>query len=79
MEDRGEINAPPAKDASSLQYDDQEKKVAETPVVTTIDPEIEKRVVRKLDLRIPTLTAFLCTFRSFWWQSDCLRTNDGDN
>ncbi|KAL1977241.1 hypothetical protein VTN31DRAFT_100 [Thermomyces dupontii] len=59
MEDRGEINAPPAKDASSLQYDDQEKKVAETPVVTTIDPEIEKRVVRKLDLRIPTLTAFL--------------------
>lgn len=26
----------------------------------TIDPELEARVVRKLDLRVPTLLGFLC-------------------
>lgn len=27
---------------------------------TLIDPELERRVLRKLDWRVPTLTAFLC-------------------
>lgn len=27
-----------------------------------IDPVIEKRVVRKLDRRVPLITAFLCTY-----------------
>src|SRR5690606_34921364 len=62
MEDRGEINTQPATEAPPAPYEDKEKTAAVASVVTTIDPEIEKRVVRKLDLRIPTLTAFLCTF-----------------
>lgn len=41
--------------------------------IPAIDPVIEKRVVRKLDARVPVLTAFLCTFVSVlqrvsrWW------------
>lgn len=32
-----------------------------TAVTTTLlDPELERRVLRKLDWRVPTLTAFLC-------------------
>lgn len=27
---------------------------------TTIDPELERRVLRKLDLRVPTLMGFFC-------------------
>lgn len=30
--------------------------------IPAIDPVIEKRVVRKLDARVPVLTAFLCMF-----------------
>lgn len=29
---------------------------------SVIDPAVEARVVRKLDLRVPTLLGFLCTF-----------------
>jgi hypothetical protein len=34
------------------------------PVVlpATIDPELERRVLRKLDWRVPTLMGFFCTF-----------------
>lgn len=32
-----------------------------TPAGTAIDPELEARVVRKLDWRVPTLLGFLCT------------------
>lgn len=31
---------------------------------TVIDPELERRVVRKLDLRVPTLMGFFCMFYS---------------
>jgi hypothetical protein len=30
--------------------------------VITIDPAVERRVLRKLDLRVPTLLGFLCEF-----------------
>lgn len=30
-------------------------------VVSAVDPTIEARVLRKLDFRVPTLLAFLCT------------------
>lgn len=32
-------------------------------VPATIDPELEKRVLRKLDLRVPTLMGFFCMSR----------------
>lgn len=28
--------------------------------LTTIDPEVERRVLKKLDLRVPTLMGFFC-------------------
>lgn len=31
------------------------------PVPATIDPELERRVLRKLDWRVPTLMGFFCT------------------
>lgn len=31
-----------------------------TMTMTAIDPELERRVLRKLDLRVPTLMAFFC-------------------
>jgi hypothetical protein len=31
-----------------------------------IDPEVEKRVVRKLDWRVPPLVATLCRFLRIW-------------
>lgn len=33
-------------------------------VVSAVDPAIEARVLRKLDWRVPTLLAFLCTKKS---------------
>ena len=38
----------------------------ERPTVTlpAIDPELERRVVRKLDWRVPTLLGFFCTSRT---------------
>lgn len=32
------------------------------PVTPAIDPVIEKRVLRKLDRRLPVLTGFMCTY-----------------
>ena len=35
--------------------------VPPTPYSPAIDPVIEKRVLRKLDKRVPIITGFLCT------------------
>lgn len=32
--------------------------------VPAIDPEVERRVVRKLDLRVPTIMAFFCMIKT---------------
>jgi hypothetical protein len=37
-----------------------EKPPTATIDIPTIDPELERRVVRKLDLRVPTLMGFFC-------------------
>lgn len=34
-----------------------------SPTLPTIEPEMERRVVRKLDWHLPTLMAFFCTFK----------------
>lgn len=39
--------------------------------VITIDPVVERRVLRKLDLRVPTLMGFLCEFSSRLVDSKC--------
>jgi hypothetical protein len=36
-----------------------------------IDPAVERRVLRKLDLRVPTLMGFLCEFSSRLVDSKC--------
>lgn len=35
-----------------------------TAILPAIDPELERRVVRKLDWRVPTLLGFFCTIRT---------------
>ena len=44
----------------------QENKATQRPaaVTATLDPELERRVLRKLDYRVPTLMAFFCMFIS---------------
>lgn len=32
------------------------------PIASGIDPVIEKRVLRKLDRRVPVITGFMCTY-----------------
>ncbi len=57
------------QDGNETALRDIEKSTAGTEVKTAtlphhhhVDPEAEKRVVRKLDWRVPTLVSALCTF-----------------
>lgn len=46
----------------------EETSAAQPPVIPTaavIDPELERRVVRKLDLRVPTLLGFFCKLSKY--------------
>lgn len=58
------IQRAPADDVEKHTVSDQEAYLAagETPAahLMTIDPVLERRVLRKLDLRVPTLMAFFC-------------------
>lgn len=55
-------NAPPVQDVEKTVPSHEEAGPAQPmPVTATLlDPELERRVLRKLDWRVPTLTAFLC-------------------
>jgi hypothetical protein len=59
-------NIAPARDIekSTETRLEQEERVVPVPQIPAIDPVIEKRVVRKLDRRVPVVTAFLCKFVS---------------
>jgi hypothetical protein len=47
------------------QHEDNDTALPAMPeAVIHIDPVVERRVVRKLDLRVPTLMGFLCEFSS---------------
>ena len=58
-----EIQAAPDQDVEKTVPAHQETESAQPNVIpaTTIDPELERRVLRKLDWRVPTLMAFFCT------------------
>lgn len=43
----------------------------------TIDPAVERRVLRKLDLRVPTLLGFLCRLRCWCFWAEFI-SNDTD-
>lgn len=55
-------NAPPVQDVEKTVPSHEETGPAQSTAVTAtlLDPELERRVLRKLDWRVPTLTAFLC-------------------
>lgn len=55
-------NAPPVQGAEKSVPSHEEVGAAQPTAVTAtlLDPELERRVLRKLDWRVPTLTAFLC-------------------
>lgn len=53
-------NAPEAQDVEKRIPSHEKTPAGGTVAATAIDPELERRVLRKLDWRVPTLTAFLC-------------------
>lgn len=53
-------NAPEGQDVEKRIPSHQETPGGGTVAAAAIDPELERRVLRKLDWRVPTLTAFLC-------------------
>lgn len=55
--------APPVQDAEKRDFSQEENGRRIQPLAvtaTSIDPELERRVLRKLDWRVPPLTGFLC-------------------
>lgn len=58
------IEAPVMSDPEKQQpvhHDDAQTALPQIPpAVVNIDPAIEARILRKLDLRVPTLMGFLC-------------------
>ena len=74
--DRFSRNPPPTAAEPATAASDEEKGVSYhkdgdhhdgTPRRVTISPDVEKRVVRKLDLRLATLVSFLCMLLGFLW------------
>lgn len=59
-------NAPTSADTEK-QVPSEEENWAGQPqaAVVQVDPAVEKRVLRKLDLRLPILMAFLCECHEF--------------
>ena len=54
--------APPADTDAEKQAPEHDEGVAQgiSDTTATADPKVEARLLRKLDLRVPTLMAFLC-------------------
>lgn len=55
-------NAPEVQDVEKRIPPHEETPAGARVAAPAIDPELERRVLRKLDWRVPTLTAFLCMF-----------------
>lgn len=63
------IQTAPDEDIEKIAVPAHEEK-APTATLPAIDPELERRVVRKLDWRVPTLLGFFCMLQT----SDIKRT-----
>jgi hypothetical protein len=57
------IQTAPDEDVEKIVVPAHEEKPP-TAILPVIDPELERRVVRKLDWRVPTLLGFLCMLQT---------------
>lgn len=64
IEENNDIEEAPASYSEVEKPNDaQVERDAElAPITTGIDPVIEKRVLRKLDRRLPVITGFMCVY-----------------
>ena len=61
--DLGNANNPSTQSTGDPEKADKDVQLEDTPAeahARSIDPELERRVVRKLDWHVPPLVAFLC-------------------
>lgn len=58
-------NAPAPEDTEKQMPSEENPEDQPQIAVVQIDPAVEKRLLRKLDLRLPTLMAFLCEHCGF--------------
>jgi hypothetical protein len=64
--DLGDANHPSTQPSGDPEKSDKEAQLENNTIVArvrNIDPELERRVVRKLDWHVPPLVAFLCESR----------------